>query len=181
MIMLVCAAVVTAFVLPQVEVNKGNLSAAAQIVLTAYPIADSVLLSVALAGVAVAGRRAGALWWLFATGIFVLVGGDILWALHAAAGTWQPVMSSNAVYPLWTGLVAVAAWLPRRQSHGTVGAAGIRRHAAVLVARRGGRLPAHSQRVGRGSRRLHRPGRRRDARRRPSHRPRRWPPACATP
>jgi EAL domain-containing protein (putative c-di-GMP-specific phosphodiesterase class I) len=134
MIMFVAAAVVTAFVLPQVAVNDGHLSVGGQIVFAAYPIADSVLLSVALVGAAVAGRRAGAVWWLFATGIVVLVGGDVLWTLQAAAGTWQPVMGSNAVYPLWPGLVAVAAWLPRNRARIALGPAGVRTHAAVLVA-----------------------------------------------
>ena len=151
MIMLVSAAVVTAFVLPQVAVNEGNLSAGAQIVFSAYPIADSVLLTVALVGAAVAGRRAGPVWWLFATGIVVLVGGDVLWALQAAAGTWQPVMGSNAVYPLFVGLVAVAAWVPRG------GPASPGRAASVRTARRGADRrrrrdrPARRQRVGQRS------------------------------
>jgi EAL domain-containing protein (putative c-di-GMP-specific phosphodiesterase class I) len=134
MIMLVCGAVVTAFVLPQLTANKGQLSGAAQVVFSAYPFADCVLLTVASVGAVVAGRRAGTVWMLFTTGSVVLVGGDILWALQAAAGTWQPVMGSNAVYPLWPGLAAVAAWLPRHRLQSARGTAGIRTHAAVLVA-----------------------------------------------
>jgi EAL domain-containing protein (putative c-di-GMP-specific phosphodiesterase class I) len=134
MIVLVGGAVVTAFVLPQVTANKGQLSGAEQLVFSAYPIADSVLLTLALVGAVVAGRRAGAVWMLFATGIVVVVTGDILWTLQAAAGTWQPVMGSNSVYPLWPGLAAVAAWLPRHQPRPARGTASVRTHAAVLVA-----------------------------------------------
>jgi EAL domain-containing protein (putative c-di-GMP-specific phosphodiesterase class I) len=43
-------------------------------------------------------------------------------------------MGSNAVYPLWPGLAAVAAWLPRHRLQSARGTAGIRTHAAVLVA-----------------------------------------------
>jgi EAL domain-containing protein (putative c-di-GMP-specific phosphodiesterase class I) len=134
MIMLVCGAVVTAFVLPQVTANKGQLSEAAQVAFSAYPFADCVLLTVALVGAVMAGRRAGTVWMLFTTASIVLVAGDVLWALQAAAGTWQPVMGSNAVYPVWPGLAAVAAWLPRQQLRSSRGDTSIHTHAAVLVA-----------------------------------------------
>jgi hypothetical protein len=123
MLVLVTAAVVTAATLPALSVNQGNISVGAQLVTLAYPVGDSVLLSVALIGAAVAGWRAGAVWRLLAIGSVMLVGGDILWTLQTAAGTWQPVMSSNAVYPLWPGLAAVAAWLPRRQARIAPGSA----------------------------------------------------------
>ena len=134
MLVLVAAAVVTAAVLPALTANQGDISAGAQIVTLAYPVGDVVLLSAALIGAAVAGWRAGAVWCLLAIGSVVLVAGDILWTLQTANGTWQPVMGSNAVYPLWPGLAALAAWLPRRRRRIAPAGANVRTHAAVLVA-----------------------------------------------
>ncbi len=134
MLVLVAAAVVTAAVLPALTANQGDISAGAQIVTLAYPVGDVVLLSVALIGAAVAGWRAGAVWCLLAIGSVVLVAGDILWTLQTANGTWQPVMGSNAVYPLWPGLAALAAWLPGRRRRIAPAGANVRTHAAVLVA-----------------------------------------------
>ena len=68
-------------------------------------------------------------------GSVALVVGDVLWTLQAAAGTWQPVMGSNAVYPLWPGLAAarrLAAAAARRARSSP--ARSVRTHAAVLVA-----------------------------------------------
>lgn len=132
-VMFVTAGLVTAAILPRLLTNDGQLTGFSQFVFSAYPVADSVLMSVALVGAAVAGRRAGAVWRLLAAGTVALVVGDTFWTLSAAAGTWQPVMDSNAIFPLWTALVAVAAWQPVPE-RGAASAAGVRTHAAVLVA-----------------------------------------------
>ena len=62
MLVLVSSAVVTAAVLPTLTANQGQISGAAQLVTLAYPVGDTVLLSVALIGAVVAGWRAGAVW-----------------------------------------------------------------------------------------------------------------------
>ena len=70
----------------------------------AYPVADCVLLTVALVGAAVAGWRGGRTWSLLASGIVVLAVGDVLWATAGRRREpGQPVMGSNAIYPLCTG------------------------------------------------------------------------------
>ncbi len=127
-------AVVTALVVPWVVTNASHLSRLAQGVNLAYPLFDCILLSVALIGTAVAGRGNGHTWQLLAAGAVALIIGDALWTLQAAAGTWAPVMSSNAVYPLWPTFAAVAAWLPRRESRYAPTGGRLRTHAAALVA-----------------------------------------------
>jgi EAL domain-containing protein (putative c-di-GMP-specific phosphodiesterase class I) len=127
-------AVVTALVVPWVVTNANHLSLLAQTVNLAYPLFDCILLSVALIGVAVAGRRHGQTWRLLAAGAVALIVGDALWALQAAAGTWAPVMGSNAVYPLWPTFAALAAWLPQRELRDAASGGGLRTHAAALVA-----------------------------------------------
>jgi EAL domain-containing protein (putative c-di-GMP-specific phosphodiesterase class I) len=133
-VMLVTAAAVTACVLPQMMANQGGLSGTAQIAFMAYPIADCVLLTVALVGAVVAGREAGLIWRLLGIGVVTLVAADILWALQAAAGTWQPVMGSNAVYPIFPTLAALAAWRTADLAEFGRARANVRTHSAVLVA-----------------------------------------------
>ena len=87
----------------------------------------------AVIGAAVAGWRAGRAWTLIAVGALTLVVGDGLWALQASAGTWEPVMDSNALYPLWPALAALAAWLPKPAKRTTFVGSGVRTHAAALV------------------------------------------------
>ncbi|MDA0162114.1 EAL domain-containing protein [Solirubrobacter ginsenosidimutans] len=131
-IMLATAGVAIALVLPNAAANPGRLTGIEQLVNFAYPAADCVLLTVALIGAAVAGWRAGPAWSLLAVGIVALVTGDILWALHAADGTWNPIMSSNAIYPIWAWLAAAAVYAGREIRWVTPGA--VRTHAAALVA-----------------------------------------------
>jgi EAL domain-containing protein (putative c-di-GMP-specific phosphodiesterase class I) len=128
------AAVVTALVLPWVVTNASDISVLAQVVNLAYPLADCALLSVAVIGAAVAGRRGSATWALLALGSVALIVGDGLWTLQAAAGTWEPVMGSNAVYLLWPALAGVAAWLPPGRPRAAASGARLRTHAAALVA-----------------------------------------------
>ena len=100
----------------------------------AYPVADSALLSMAIIGAAVAGWRAGRAWTLLALGALALVVGDALWALQAAAGTWEPVMDSQRALP------AVARARRARRLAAEAAASrtplvgsGVRTHAAALV------------------------------------------------
>jgi EAL domain-containing protein (putative c-di-GMP-specific phosphodiesterase class I) len=127
-------AIVTALVVPWVVTNASHHSPLAQIVNLGYPLFDCILLSVAIIGSAVAGRGHGHTWKLLAAGAAALIVGDALWTLQAAAGTWEPVMSSNAIYPLWPTFVALAAWLPRRESRNVPTSGRVRTHAAALVA-----------------------------------------------
>ncbi|MBE2315537.1 EAL domain-containing protein [Solirubrobacter sp. CPCC 204708] len=126
-------ALVTAAVVPLMTANAGGLSTLARIVNLTYPVADCALLSVALIGAAVAGRRGGRTWMLLALGALALTSADAVWALQAYAGTWEPVMPSNALYPLWPSFVAVAAWLPAKPRRAR-GRGGLGTHAAALVA-----------------------------------------------
>lgn len=134
-IMLVTASIVTALILPQLLANSGELTGFSQLVFCAYPVADCVLMAVALIGAAVAGRRAGAVWGLLAAGTVALVVGDIFWTTAAANGTWAPVMGSNALYPAWPVAAAIAAWRPLpapRRAQATF--TGVRANSAALVA-----------------------------------------------
>ena len=63
---------------------------------------------------------------MIAVGALTLVVGDALWALQASAGTWEPVMDSNALYPLWPALAALAAWLPKPAQRTTLVGSGVR-------------------------------------------------------
>lgn len=127
-------ALATAAVVPWVNENAGAMSALARVVNLCYPLADCGLLAVAIIGAIVAGRRGGHTWVLLAGGALALVIGDGLWALAAANGTWQPVMGSNAIFPLWPLCAAVAAWRPRSAPRTSFFGGGAGTHAAALVA-----------------------------------------------
>ena len=126
-------AVVAAAIMPWVTDNAAGLSLPARAINLAYPVADAALLAVGVIAAAVAGWRAGRTWALITAGTLALVIGDTLWALQAAAGTWAPVMSSNAIYPLWPAFAAVAAWLPTPASRTAHFGSGVRTRAAALV------------------------------------------------
>lgn len=126
-------ALVTAAVVPLMTANAGLLSTPARIVNLTYPLADCALLSVAVIGAVVAGRQGGRTWALLGLGTLALAGADALWAAQASSGTWEPVMGSNALYPLWLGFAALAAWLPHRTRR-RFDTGGLGTHAAALVA-----------------------------------------------
>ncbi|MDA0168227.1 EAL domain-containing protein [Solirubrobacter taibaiensis] len=132
-VLLGATALVTAAVVPWVLDNAGEISVLGRIVTLSYPVADSALLSMAVIGAVVAGWRAGRAWTVIAVGALTLVVGDGLWALQASAGTWEPVMDSNALYPLWPAFAALAAWLPQPATRTTFVGSGVRTHAAALV------------------------------------------------
>jgi EAL domain-containing protein (putative c-di-GMP-specific phosphodiesterase class I) len=131
---LATAALVTAAVLPWVMANVSGSSRLVQVTTLAYPLADCLVLSTALIGAVVGGRRAGARWGLIALGAVGLLAADSLWTLQIAAGTWAPIMSSNALYPLWPALAAAAAWLPAPERAPAGGRASLRTHVAALGA-----------------------------------------------
>lgn len=126
-------ALVTSIVVPLMTGNVGGLSFAEQALNLIYPIADCALLSVALIGAMVVGRRGGRTWILLGAGALALVGADALWALSASAGTLASAMTSSALYPLWPGFAAVAAWLPAKpRKRGGTG--GVGTNAAAVMA-----------------------------------------------
>lgn len=126
-------ALVSAPVLPWVTDNAAQLSTLGRAVNLFYPLADCALVSVAAIGAAIAGWRGDRTWLVLFAGTLALVIGDGLWTLQASAGTWQPVMGSNAVFPLWPAFAALAAWLPVRKARTTFIGGGVRTHAAALV------------------------------------------------
>jgi EAL domain-containing protein (putative c-di-GMP-specific phosphodiesterase class I) len=126
-------ALVAAAVARYVDTNAGELTLLGRIVTLYYPVADSGLLAVAVIGATIAGWKAGRTWMLIALGALALVVGDGLWALQASAGTWEPVMSSNAVFPLWPAFAALAAWLPNQPDRTSYLASGVRTHLAALA------------------------------------------------
>lgn len=126
-------ALVTAAVVPWVAANDGELSVVARVVMLAYPVADSALLAVAVIGATIAGWKAGRTWAVLALGVLALAVGDGLWALQASLGTWDPVMGSNALYPLWPAFAALAAWLPETTTRRPHYASGVRTHVAALA------------------------------------------------
>ncbi|MDA0180174.1 EAL domain-containing protein [Solirubrobacter phytolaccae] len=127
-------ALASAAVVPWVNENAGAMSELARVVNLYYPLADCGLLAVAIIGAIVAGRRGAHTWMLLAAGALALVIGDGLWTLAAANGTWQPVMGSNAIFPLWPALAAVAAWRPRSVARPSFFGGGAGTHAAALIA-----------------------------------------------
>ncbi len=104
------------------------IASASQLANVAYPLADGVLLSVAVIGAAVAGRSAGSPWALIAVGAAALTVGD---AVYAADG--GSLTNADVLYPLWPALVAAAAYLPGRSARRLAGV-GVRTHLASLVA-----------------------------------------------
>jgi EAL domain-containing protein (putative c-di-GMP-specific phosphodiesterase class I) len=126
-------AVVTALVVPWVVTNDNHLRFVAQVVNLGYPLSDCILLSVAIIGTAVAGRS-DATWSTITVGAMTLIISDALWTLQASAGSWQPVMSTNALYPLWPAFAALAAWLPQRTSRTAPAGGRLHTHVAALAA-----------------------------------------------
>jgi EAL domain-containing protein (putative c-di-GMP-specific phosphodiesterase class I) len=112
MVIIVLTAAVNALVLPAVLDNAAGLSGLAQVVLFAYPLGDSLLMALAVTAAVFLGWRNGLVMRLIAIGAAMLLMADVLWALSASGGAWQPIMSSNALYVLWPTLVAAAAWSP---------------------------------------------------------------------
>jgi EAL domain-containing protein (putative c-di-GMP-specific phosphodiesterase class I) len=131
-VMLAMAALATAVVLPAALANTGRLTTAQQLVSFGYPAFDCIALTVALIGAMVVGWRGGASWTLIAAAIVVLVIGDTLWAMQAAAGTWAVVMGSNAIYPAVHWLAATAVYVGTGPQ--TVMPRAVRTHAAALAA-----------------------------------------------
>jgi EAL domain-containing protein (putative c-di-GMP-specific phosphodiesterase class I) len=131
-IMMATAALATAIALPVAVANTGNLTGVEQLVSFAYPAFDCIVLTVALIGAAVAGRRGGPSWMLLAAGLVTLVIGDVLWAMQAATGTWAVTMGSNAIYPVWNWLAATAVYVGREPRMVTPGV--VRTHATALTA-----------------------------------------------
>jgi EAL domain-containing protein (putative c-di-GMP-specific phosphodiesterase class I) len=113
MVILVLAAVAAALVLSTLLENASGLSALAAIVNLAYPIADLTLVAIAGIVLLVAGRRAGATWMVLTVGASLLALADVLWALDAANGPLASVTDTLALHPLWSFLVAIAAWMSR--------------------------------------------------------------------
>jgi EAL domain-containing protein (putative c-di-GMP-specific phosphodiesterase class I) len=137
LVLLGTAALVTAVVLPVVMTNAGHLTPLAQVVNFGYPIADSVLLSFAVIGTAVGGWRSRAPWALLGLGIVALLAGDTLWTVQASAGSWQPVMGSNAFYPLWPACAAAAAWRSDGRQDHRAARSGVRSLTAAMVSAAG--------------------------------------------
>ncbi|MCF6745134.1 EAL domain-containing protein [Blastococcus sp. KM273128] len=85
---LTAGAVVAALVLGDLlRTAAGGDSAA--LVGAAYPVGDLLLLGLLAAGLVVVGRRGGADWWWLVTGLVLFVGGDTVYALQVAAGTFE--------------------------------------------------------------------------------------------
>jgi EAL domain-containing protein (putative c-di-GMP-specific phosphodiesterase class I) len=110
MVILVMCALVTAAVLPSVAADRTELSALAVVVNLAYPVGDGILVAIAITGVVALGWRRTPVWSLLSLGTIALFLGDVGWLLSAAAGTWEAGMATNALFPLWAILFAVAAW-----------------------------------------------------------------------
>ena len=125
-ILLAATALVVVIALPPTE---GGLDL---VVTFAYPIADCLLLTIAVIGALVSGRQAEPAWTVFTAATIALVLGDIAWAARAADGTWAPIMGTNALYPLFAWLAALAvAQAPQRR---TLAPNAIRTRAASLAA-----------------------------------------------
>ena len=131
-ILLAATALVIAIVVPRTTEHFGDFNA---LVTFAYPIADCLLLTIAVIGALVAGRQADTAWNLLAAAVAAQVLGDIAWAARAAEGTWAPAMGTNAFYPLFAWLAALAVL--QKPDPRPVMPNGIRTQTAALVAAAG--------------------------------------------
>jgi EAL domain-containing protein (putative c-di-GMP-specific phosphodiesterase class I) len=108
----VTTALVVAVVLPPVLHNASGLDVVAQAVNLAFAVGDAILLAIAITVTVLVGRRAGIAWPLLCLAAGALTTADTFWAVAAAKHGWQPIMASNAVYPIWPLLLATVAWIP---------------------------------------------------------------------
>lgn len=133
-ITLVMAGAVTVVALPPLLAADG-MGGLGRGVVVAYQVGDSILASIVVVALAVAGRQAGNAWILLAVAILIIGIGDTAWTLRAAAtGPVPGMVASNAVYPLALALVAAAAWQPPRDRSASLAGAEIRVHAALMLA-----------------------------------------------
>jgi diguanylate cyclase (GGDEF)-like protein len=107
----VVAAVVAATAFdPIFAVTVGD--GAASIARLAYPVADLLLMGVAIAVWSVGGRRFDPFWALLSAGFGLLALGDSVYVVQAAHGTWAPGNGLDYPYAVATMLIAASAWTP---------------------------------------------------------------------
>jgi two-component system cell cycle response regulator len=104
------AAVATALAIEPILDASTEGSTAAVATNLAYPIADLTLLTLIVAGSALAGWRGGRAWVLLGAGLGVLALSDGLYLLQSAKGTYVAGGLLDAAWPLGALLLAGAAW-----------------------------------------------------------------------
>lgn len=107
------AAAVTAAALigPIVESTGGSTAAVATNL--AYPLGDLVLLVVAVAILALSGRRPGSMWPLVAGSFLIAAVADAIFLHQIAVGSYEEGTWLDVLWPASALLLALAAWAPR--------------------------------------------------------------------
>jgi diguanylate cyclase (GGDEF)-like protein len=102
------------------DVIVGDASGAPMTVATnlAYPIADLLLVGLAVTVLVITGWRPGRTWTLVAAGVALFAVVDTLYLYQTARGTYVENTLLDLAWPLGLALVAVAGWQPIRRYDG---------------------------------------------------------------
>jgi diguanylate cyclase (GGDEF)-like protein len=92
--------------------HRGDAPASAVLLDLVYPVADLVLLALALAVVAAQGWRVTPLWGYLNGGLVLLVVADLNFLLQSAEGTYEQGGLADLGWPVGFTLMALAAWQP---------------------------------------------------------------------
>ena len=82
----------------------------------AYPLGDMLLVAFVVSMFALTGWRPGRAGLLLGVGFALNAVGDSLWVYAYATGTYSHGSLTESIWPLATGLIALAAWQPSRQA-----------------------------------------------------------------
>jgi two-component system cell cycle response regulator len=110
---LTTAAVGAALILPAVLSASTGGGAATAAVNLAYPLGDFCLLVFIALGFALCGWRPGRQWLLLGLGLAVSACADMAFLYQEAVGTYVPGRILDAMWPLSTVMLALAAWQRR--------------------------------------------------------------------
>ncbi|HEY0486675.1 MAG TPA: bifunctional diguanylate cyclase/phosphodiesterase [Mycobacteriales bacterium] len=103
------AAVARSFVLPPI-VAQAHAREGVVVAALAYPLADLVLLVVAVWATVLAGFRRNGMAGLLCAGYGCLLLADVVFLSRHSAGTWSLEVVARIGYPLATVLIGIAAW-----------------------------------------------------------------------
>jgi diguanylate cyclase (GGDEF)-like protein len=82
----------------------------------AYPLGDALLVAFVLSMFALTGWRPGRAGLLLGLGFSLNAVGDSLWVYSYATGTYSHGSLTETIWPVATGLIALAAWQPTRRT-----------------------------------------------------------------
>ena len=80
----------------------------------AYPLGDVLLLALVVGLLALTGWRPGTTWLIIGAALVLGAGGDALYLIRSANGTYEEGTLLDSVWPATVLLLAIAAWRPQR-------------------------------------------------------------------